>query len=309
MFVFIELIYCGQKLQNHKSLSSYGVKSGATIHIFHKINEEQVNEQKPDPGFVTSFRTLSLLAGYKNILQRFVRRDMLEKLIESTPGLLEDPGAMAIVQDPELIVHLLDLDNVAEIVAEHPILMHAANNILKIAQEEASDPNQSRATSSTGYSYSLDALSDDDDDMDSNSDTNLSQNQLSRNASFNAITAAQLAAAIANATNTAFNTNSAGIPTTSSGGNIITTEMFSNAIQQAFAYGANGSNSLVQNAPQARTEDESVEALTRKWQTQLQQMHEMGLVNDVLNLRALKATNGDVNAAAELVLGMLNEAD
>nr|CAH7724760.1 unnamed protein product [Callosobruchus chinensis] len=314
-FSTLELVYCGQKLQNNKSLSSYGVKPGATIHIFQKVKEKDpVSDKKSDPGFVTSFRTLTLLAGYRNALQRFSRRDTLEKLIQSTPGLLEDPGAIAIIQDPELLVHLLDVDNVSEIVMEHPVLMHAANNMLKIVQEEASDPNQTRAGTSTGYSYSLDALSDDDDDMDSNSDTNMGVNQLSRNASFNAITAAQLAAAIANATNTQFNTNSAGIPTASPaggapGGNIITSEMFSNAIQQAFAFGASGSNSFTQNSPQARPEEESVEALKRKWQAQLQQMREMGLVNEVINIRALKATNGDVNAAIEFVLGMLSEAD
>ncbi|VEN35505.1 unnamed protein product [Callosobruchus maculatus] len=312
----LDLVYCGQKLQNNKSLSSYGVKPDATIHIFQKIKEKDpVTDKKSDPGFVTSFRTLTLLAGYRNALQRFSRKDTLDKLIESTPGLLEDPGAIAIIQDPELLVHLLDVDNVSEIVTEHPVLMHAANNMLKIVQEEVSDPNQTRAGTSTGYSYSLDALSDDDDDMDSNSDTNMGAMQLSRNASFNAITAAQLAAAIANATNTQFNTNSAGIPTASSssgtagGGGIITSEMFSNAIQQAFAFGASASNSFTQNSPQARPEEESVEALTRKWQAQLQQMREMGLVNEVINIRALKATNGDVNAAIEFVLGMLSDAN
>nr|CAI5822839.1 unnamed protein product [Callosobruchus analis] len=251
------------------------------------------------------------------VIEMHYRQETLDKLIECTPGLLEDPGAIAIIQDPELLVHLFDVEDVSEIVMEHPVLMHAANNILKIVLEEAStwgsDTNQTRAGTSTGYSYSLDALSDDDDDMDSNSDTNMGVNQLSRNASFNAITAAQLAAAIANATNTQFNTNSAGIPTasavggTTTGGNIITSEMFSNAIQQAF--GASGSNSFTQNSAQARSEEESVEALTRKWQAQLQQMREMGLVNDVINIRALKATNGDVNAAIEFVLGMLSEAD
>lgn len=151
---------------------------------------------------------------------------------------------------------------------------------------------------STGYSYSLEALSDDEEMDSSSSDPPREAQPLTRNASYNAITAAQLAAAIANATNTSF-----GSPSTNASsnrpasGNVITTEMFSNAIQQAFASSPSTFNSNTAN----RSEEESLEAITRRLQPQLQQMHEMGLMNDSVNVRALQATSGDVQAAIELV--------
>lgn len=196
----------------------------------------------------------------------------------------------------------------SKLVKAHPIILEAAPHILTHAHEEQGGTNPNQASTSTGYSYSLEALSD-DDDMDSNSDTNVSQGPLSRNSSFNAITAAQLAAAIANATNTQFNTYSAGVPTTptSSSSNIITNEMFTNAIQQAFAIGGTGgvgSAGLFSPSTPSREDEENMETTTRRWESQLQQMHEMGLINDAINVRALRASNGDVSSAIDLVLSM-----
>ncbi|KAJ8950138.1 hypothetical protein NQ314_007991 [Rhamnusium bicolor] len=249
---------------------------------------------------VSAFRAFTLSSGYRTALQRLSRQDVLDKIMAATPGLSEDPAAIAIIQDPELIVHMADPDTVRKVSEDHPVLIEAANYIIAHIHEDQANVNPNQATTSTGYSYSLEALSD-DDDMDSNSDTNISQHPLSRNASYNAITAAQLAAAIANATNTQFNTNSAGMPSTpTSSSNVITSEMFTSAIQQAFAFGGSGSGSFSPGTPN-RGEEETLESITRRLQPQLQQMHEMGLVNDSVNVRALQATAGDVNAAIELV--------
>lgn len=228
--------------------------------------------------------------------------------MKSTPGLEDDPIALAIIQDPELLVYFSRPATVTKLVREHPILLEAAPHILEHVHEEQATSNPNQPSTSTGYSYSLEALSD-DDDMESNSDTNVSQSPLTRNSSFNAITAAQLAAAIANATNTQFNANSAGVPTTptSASNNIITSEMFMNAIREAFTIGggSNGGNGgLLSASTPTRDGEESMESMTRRWESQLQQMHEMGLVNDTINVRALRATNGDVGTAIELVLSM-----
>lgn len=228
--------------------------------------------------------------------------------MEATPGLADDPSALAIIQDPELLYDFSKPEVVANLVRVHPILLEAVPHILAHVHEAQTSSNPNQASTSTGYSYSLEALSD-DDDMDANLDTNISQNPLTRNSSFNAITAAQLAAAIANATNTQFNTYSAGIPTTptSSTSNVITSEMFSNAIQQAFAIGSTGSegnNGIFSPSTPTRGEEEGMESMMRRWESQLQQMHEMGLINDAINVRALRATNGEVSSAIELVLSM-----
>ncbi|KAG5892922.1 hypothetical protein JTB14_006237 [Gonioctena quinquepunctata] len=297
-----DLSYCGVILEDGNTLSSYGITSGATVHVLEKPISEKVQVEKKitTTELVKAFRTLTLFAGYRNTLQRLSRKEVMDKIIASTPSLINEPAVIALIQDPDLIVHLANSSQGPKIVQQYPILLEVANSIIFHVQEEQANVNLNQASTSTGYSYSLEALSDDDEDMDSSLDTGMSQNPLTRNSSFNAITAAQLAAAIANATNTQFNSNSVGLPSTPSGGNVITNEMFSNAIQQAFALGG-GSNESSSMEASARPEDD-MQTLSVVWQVQLQQMHEMGLLNDVVNIRALKVTNGDVNAAIEFIL-------
>lgn len=107
------------------------------------------------------------------------------------------------LQDPDLIVHMSDPETVRKIAKEHPSLIEAANYIAAHVHEEAANVNQNQATTSTGYSYSLEALSDDEEMDSSSSDPPREAQPLTRNSSYNAITAAQLAAAIANATTNA----------------------------------------------------------------------------------------------------------
>lgn len=294
----IEFTYCGIVLQDEKPLSAYGVTPGALIHAIDKKSCKTVNnDKKLSEGEVqkllVNFGAFTMGSGYRAVLQRLSRKEVLEKITAAVPGLENDLTAMAILQDPELMAHFSDADTVRKISERHPLLLQAANYIISHIQEIQPTANPNQASTSSGYSYSLEALSD-DDDMDSSSDTNMG-NPLQRNSSYNAITAAQLAAAIASATNTAFNMGSAGMPTTptSSGTNVITNEMFTSAMQQVFAQASNnGQNSAG---------EESMESILRRLQPQLQQMHEMGLNNDGVNVRALQATNGDVQAAIELV--------
>lgn len=208
------------------------------------------------------------------------------------------------IKDPELIVHLADSDTVRRVADLHPSLIEAANQIAAHVHEEASTVNQNQPGTSTGYSYSLEALSD-DEDMDSSESNNRESHPLTRNTSYSAITAAQLAAAIANATNMNFTSSGASINPTNSSGNIITNEMLSSAMQHAIANSGtptqNNTPSITPSIPQRQEDGESLESIRTRLQPQLRQMHEMGLVNDMTNIRALQATSGDVQAAIELV--------
>lgn len=241
-------------------------------------------------------------------MQRLSRPEVLENIIAATPGLGDDPVAIAMIKDPELMAHMSDAETVRKIAQEHPSLIEAANHIAAHVHEEAANANQNQAGTSTGYSYSLEALSDDEEMDSSASDPPREPLPLTRNSSYNAITAAQLAAAIANATNTSFGSpsmNSPNIGNQNPASNLITSEMFSSAMQQAFASSPSTLGSSLGSAfstPSTnRTDEESLESITRRLQPQLRQMHEIGLTNDSVNIRALQATSGDVQAAIELV--------
>ena len=97
--------------------------------------------------------------------------------------------------------------------------------------------------------------------------------------------------------------------TNSNSGGVITFEMFSQAMQQAFA-SSPAMNDLA-NPAQSPSPSASFIApqssSTTDMQRQITIMHEMGLQNDAAILQALQITNGDVQAAIELVLSRFGD--
>ena len=127
-----------------------------------------------------------------------------------------------------------------------------------------------------------------------------SDSALGRRQSNSTITTAQLAAALSRAGGRGFphSGSSSSSSRASRNSGVITTEMFSQAMQQAFASAPSGpagaSGVAAPSSPSANSQ--SIDT-----QRQLAQMNEIGLLDDAVNLQALHVTNGDVQAAIELV--------
>ncbi|XP_046687052.1 ubiquitin-like protein 7 [Homalodisca vitripennis] len=172
----LELVYCGNILDDDSTLNACGIKSGVMIHVLKKKAKEipkptQTMSEIDIQSLVMAFRALTMNPSYRSSLQKLSRPDILDNIILITPGLSQDPVAISMIQDPELLVRMGDIDTVRRIVELHPALAEAANHIAAAVHEEAiAAPTSTQPTTSSGYSYSLDALSD-DDEMDS------SQNQ------------------------------------------------------------------------------------------------------------------------------------
>nr|CAD7448528.1 unnamed protein product [Timema bartmani] len=236
-------------------------------------------------------------------VQRFSRTLMM-----ATPTLRDDPVAMSIIRDPELLVHMESIDTVRRVAELHPALAEAANHIAAVVHEEATTGSSSTQGQSSGYSYSLDALSDEEDmDSSQSSDSQPQGSGLSRQQSYSAITAAQLAAALASATGLFPSSPGASNPGPSN--SLITSEMFSHAMERAIANvsTSSGDTPLTGDSDTAfstfssEMETNQDSAPGGGWQTQLQQMRELGLTDDAVNTQALQATGGDVQSAIELV--------
>jgi len=298
-----DLIYAGVILDSDATVSSYGIKNGFTIYVLPKPKSDE-SEFSPMP----SDTVLATLAkgfksfGYRLALQRLSKPEVLAVILNAAPNLVNDPGALAIIQDAELMSAFVTPESIRKLLELHPVLIDAIHTILSEVKEESFHPSTQTATAGS-LAYSLDALStDDDDDMDDNVPT---ANPLQRNASYNAITAAQLAAAIANATT---NFTSSGAPiapvnpinsmNSAASSSVITSEMFGNALQQAIATASNATNNHVTSPTQ---QGETLESIRTRYEPQLRQMREMGLANESQNIRALQASSGDVQAAIELV--------
>lgn len=190
-------------------------------------------------------------------------------------------------------------------------MLEAAQLIAKVVQTDARNAASVPGPSSmnappTTYPYGLENLSEDEDMTGDSSQS--SDSPVTNGASYPStiITTSQLARALSRAGTRSSGSHASGsssstsntvtplaVNSTASTGRInpgiITSEMFSQAIQQAFAATPRGTGAPVM-LPQASD-----------FQRQLGQMHEIGLMDDTANLQALQFTNGDVEAAIELV--------
>ncbi|XP_003399496.1 ubiquitin-like protein 7 [Bombus affinis] len=291
-----ELIYCGCVLEDDMTLESYGLKNGSMVHVLRRREPELPSFPKciSEDGIlqlVSAFKSFKENPGLRSALNRIGKKpEVMDNIISSSPGLHEDTVAIAILQDPDLMSYFTDVDTVRRFAEAHPVLVEAAQNIAAAVHAEAHNnvtvgSNSSLSNSQpAAYSYSLDNLSGDEEmagDSSQSSDSTQTPN-LSSNPT-NSVTVAQLAAAVSRARAGSFPLSNPASSTSAGSTNsgIITTEMFTQAMQQVH------SPSVLPRSSDLRR--------------MLAQMHELGLQNDTLNLRALHLTNHDVIAAIELV--------
>ncbi|XP_070542412.1 ubiquitin-like protein 7 [Ptychodera flava] len=267
-----DLIFCGRCLRDENSLQSYGIKPGVTVHALRKKETEPVMEAEPmDEAGIQQLLT-ALHAALINPTQRntvlkiLTNREMLDNVIVATPCLQTDPQALAMLQDPELLIQLADPKMVHKIVKAHPALGQAALQLAAAVNEESA--NERGAAGS-------------DDEMETDAAPSRPQRS-QQSTGTQTITSAQLSAALATAG------VSGNQPSTSSGRGaaprrLITVDLFSQAMAQAMA-------------STGQTAERSAQL-----QAQLQQLREMGITDDRRSIRALQATDGDVQAALELI--------
>ncbi|XP_028814450.1 ubiquitin-like protein 7a [Denticeps clupeoides] len=313
----IEIVYCGRKLKDDLTLDSYGIQSGSTVHILKKSWPEA--EIKPDPvDRVTAAREFHVLqaaihtsTAYRDsVFKMLSNEESLDQIIVATPGLSSDPIALGVLQNKDLFMQFSDPSMVDVLITTHPALVNAI--ILVLHSAAGSVPTQQSATSSRNVSSSsygdipggflFEGLSDDEEDFQPGNhagpSTSIGGSSGLRPATLGysgalgprPITQSELATALALASTPESSavTPTTGNQGTSTGvspipaGTPITNDLFNQALQQALQVS-------------------NMSSLQGQWQSQLQQLRDMGIQDEELILRALQATGGDIQAALELI--------
>ncbi|XP_065156654.1 ubiquitin-like protein 7 [Atheta coriaria] len=314
----LDLVYAGAELEDQHTLAFYSFKSGRTIHVLTKDKPKPLRVPKPlSDADMQRFLSAMEEYGHKNFVQKFPRKEAITKLLAAVPDIYDDTAALGLLNDPEMIVLFSDPDVLRKVLDSHPIIAEVLPIITTYLRENPITPSSSstsnQASTSTANAYSLESLSD-DEDMDNNplpttnnDTTREGTASAPRNSSYVAITTEQLSAALANARNfSSTDTNSSSASASNANHTsppIITNEMFGNALQQAFTSVNNTNNSNTTPRSNPIVDDESLESLRTRLQPQLQQMRDMGLLDETQNIRALQLTSGDVQAAVEMVFG------
>ncbi|XP_034042580.1 ubiquitin-like protein 7b isoform X2 [Thalassophryne amazonica] len=312
----IELVHCGRKLKDDLTLDAYGIQPGSTLHILKKTwpepesRPEAVNRATAAREFRVFHTALhSLNSTYRDAVYKMLtNKESLDQIIVATPGLRSDPVALRVLQDKDLFVQFTDPTMLDVLVSNHPALVNAI--ILVLHSVAGSMPAQtstssSRNVSASSYSdmpggFMFEGLSDDEEDFQSGSPVGPSSRAGSsagiRPVSLNhsgatgprPITQSELATALALASTP---DSSAVTPTTADpstgatpmpAGTPVSNDLFSQALQQAL-------------------QATSMSALQGRWQSQMQQLRDMGIQDEELMLRVLQATDGDIQAALELI--------
>lgn len=315
----IELVHCGRKLKDDLTLDACGIQPGSTLHILKKTWPEP--ESSPEPvnraTAAREFRVFhaalhSLNSAYRDsVYKMLTNKESLDQIIVATPGLRSDPVALGVLQDKDLFVQFTDPNMLDVLISFHPALVNAI--ILVLHSVAGSMPTQSSASSSRNVSSSsysdmpggfmFEGMSDDDEDFQSGSPAGPSSRagasagirpvSLSHSGATGPrpITQSELATALALASTP---DSSAVTPTTASqadpssgvtpmpAGTPVSNDLFSQALQQAL-------------------QATNMSALQGRWQSQMQQLRDMGIQDEELMLRALQATDGDIQAALELI--------
>ncbi|KAK8759100.1 ubiquitin-like protein 7 isoform X2 [Amblyomma americanum] len=322
----LELVFLGKILKQDDTLEASGIKSGMTVFAYphYEIEKPTCTLDMQDIPMI-AFGTALVNPAFRTVLQSLKDPDVLENVMAANPALADDPVAVGILQDPELMTLLANPNFLRKMAESHPALVEAAVQIAVSFHEEGAASKRSTSPPPE-VSYSLEALSDDED-----MEGQLEQAGPGEGGLFspNRITPAQLAAALAAAAANPAGSGSASPPAAtgsplippsprlhappSTPRNPITSEMLNSAVQTALGTLSAPSNPAA-TAPAAQppsspgaAPEAADPAVT--YQNQLQQLRDMGIANDAASVQALVATGGDVQAALELLFADFGDND
>lgn len=233
-----------------------------------------------------------------------MRPEAAKAILDEFPEFRKDDIAMIILKDPVLMSSMQHIETLQKFNEHHRVLLAAHDIILKTINEIATLPRDSVSA----------MLTDDLSDSSSSSDNGGPSTSNERGGG---VTHDQLATAIALASSSSSLNSLANIaqrnlsetqssdliiPSTSgtsssvSSSNRITASMFSDALSQALN---NTSASIPQ--PPIITPPTEVPSNEVTYASQLEQMRDIGLIDEHINMQALLLCNGDVDAAINLI--------
>lgn len=249
----------------------------------------------------------------------------MKQVLEAYPEFHTNLGAYAILRDSILIQSMIDHELVKNIAKQYPILIHSAEFVANTLREHlaSNKPNLIQNIQPTEDSLSDSSSSESDSPTVSPNQRardirQISRDQLSQALSLAGTSSTNSLSNIAQRNNQSSTTqpstssasSTSGTAQSSSG--LISNSMFSNALSQALNAASTGtatstqSTSAQPNSVRPRPSNlPSNDNHAERYATELQTMREMGLYEELINIQALVVSNGDVEAAINLVLSGL----
>ncbi|CAG9790978.1 unnamed protein product [Diatraea saccharalis] len=310
----LELIHHGKILKGDITLQDCGIKSGEMIHVVKK----KVHPPPHTPPTYTdaelqqlnsSLRTLGCTPnapGWTRAMQLLNDETAMSEIVEHAPSLADDCVTLSLLHEVELLAALgANVQTMRRGANAHPDLPNALRHLLRLVRSSSNTSTVTDNAPTSGFAYSLEALSEDEDADDEDNDEG----------ERNPITQEQLTAALQAATEgvsasssrggggrdsllrllqAADHATESGAPAGNqrAGRSVITSEMLSEAMSEAINRASNSMARTPMDQSTAASSSQSPVARDEDFVSQLQRMHEMGLLDDALNVRALLICSG-----------------
>jgi len=289
--ITVDILYAGQVLKPDSVLSKVPINNLSTVYVVKRFSDvkscqkDAVPTSQSKSEIAIAMRSALLNLQYRDIVERILADpESVENIIATTPGLDEDPAVLGMLLEPELVAILTHPQNMERLSQRHPSFYQAALTLVTAVNEETA---KGGLAASGGLSYSMDQMSDEDEDMPE-AQARGARGQGARGAASSgpSITASQLAAALQAATGSGSSglpSSMAVLPSTSAqraGPSGSGTSISSDFFQQAMAHAQSASSDSA-----------------------LQQLREMGITDENVARQALAATGGDIQAAIDLIFG------
>lgn len=245
----------------------------------------------------------------------------MRTIVEAFPEYNTNLAAYTFIRDSILIQSLTVLESATEIAREYPILIHSAEFIAKTVHEHLAANKPNLLNNIPPIDDSLSDSSGSDSDSPAASSPNHARandiRQISRDQLSQALQMAGTAStnSLSNIAQRSSQSNPSNVPSTSgalgnqstastSSSTSITNSFLANALSQAILANSDRSGS-VQSAQSQPASLDPNENHALRYANELQTMREMGLMDELINIQALAVSNGDVDAAINLVLSGL----
>jgi hypothetical protein len=315
----LDLLYCGEILENEEILKEKGIRNGSMIHVIMKAP----STVEPEHEKFTEVHVQEILALWKSVhntnFQKSRQPEFMKSVLDAHPEIRKDLWALSVLKDPILLSSMQQPETIRNIGEHHRTMINASRTIVNLLN--------SKKISKINYLSSAldDPLSSDSTDEDNQTSPSTSAGDRTARR----ITTEQLASALANAGNS-YNSlsnisqrsvaaaqesqpvvQSAQNTPSTSNQTRITPSMVMSAISEVLNQTRRepGASSTAEQpvVPQIIETQEPMDTTpASQYELELRQMREMGLTDERVNLQALTICNGDVEAAINLVFsGMI----
>ncbi|KAH9410428.1 PREDICTED: ubiquitin-like protein 7 [Rhagoletis zephyria] len=274
-------------------------------------------------------------AHFRKVLDGLADIEKRENLMAINPELRDDPTLFGILTDDTLVNTFIKPTNIMKVLKKYPNFLEVATHVAATFHEESSSSNPFNLDNlgrGALLNYSLDYPSDDemDDSETSSVDSNSTQASGSGSGGGGGRLAGHPTQGFQNLLNAAHQFQQIQRQNVRSGAaatqqpsrqlpTIITPEMLSLALSSATSAPPSATPSpaaatVVQQQPQQQqqtgqpapapapvSQPPSSASRIIGWAPQLRQMRELGITDDIVAIQALEATNGDVQAAINII--------